>query len=372
MLRVVVFILLAAEIINAALPPPDKYLVSPKRKSLAEGKLFCQSQNYRIANIEDESTFIQLRNWILTTQQKNKAVSFWTGLTVSPHKGREQFPILTDGRQGKFNLWTTSAQLPSEDPSRTFVLVTISNMATESGLWNTKPEIKRRVICEKKDDVDECAEGTDNCHENGVCRNLQGSFECQCRPGYEGDGITCTPKEPCIKDITSKLRSAFKNADSDHDGSIHIEDLEKLLNEMGIQPSLAELIDLVAELDPDDDGRINYIDFLEFMLKEEQEDDPTSKIEDAFDKQDTDNDGVILTTELGPVLQKPGITPTKQQLLDLMKVLDKNKDNRIAKQDYLRTMQVFIKHGDVLCSVVNCGDNGSCKEGMCTCTNGYS
>jgi len=348
------------------IPEKDKYLVSPTRKSLSDGRMFCESANYRIANIPDESTYIQIRNWILSTQLRTKAVSFWTGLTVSPNKGREQFPILTDGRQGTFNLWTTSAQLPSEDPSRKFVLVTISSLATESGLWNTKQAIKRRVICEKKKDIDECAEGTHNCHENAVCRNRKGSFTCQCKSGYEGDGVTCTPKEPCIKDITEKTGSAFENADPDRNGSIHIEDLEKVLKEMGIEPSLAELIDLVAELDPDDDGRINYIDFLEFVLKEEQGEDPTSKIEDAFDEQDTDNDGVILTTKLGPVLQKLGVTPTKQQLLDLMKAMDPSSTNRIAKDNFMQTMQLFIENG-VVCTKT-CQNNGRCLGNICDCT----
>ena len=40
-------------------------------------------------------------------------------------------------------------------------------------------------------DIDECSRGTDNCDLNADCRNTQGSFQCVCREGYEGNGVTC-------------------------------------------------------------------------------------------------------------------------------------------------------------------------------------
>ena len=40
-------------------------------------------------------------------------------------------------------------------------------------------------------DINEC--DLNVCHEDANCTNTIGSFECQCRPGYSGDGImTCS------------------------------------------------------------------------------------------------------------------------------------------------------------------------------------
>ena len=42
-------------------------------------------------------------------------------------------------------------------------------------------------------DVDECENGTDNCHANANCTDTVGSFSCSCLPGYRGDGVlACT------------------------------------------------------------------------------------------------------------------------------------------------------------------------------------
>ena len=51
-------------------------------------------------------------------------------------------------------------------------------------------------VCE---DVDECLLGND-CDENSICTNLQGSYTCACVSGYFGDGKTCQ-KGSCAEDM---------------------------------------------------------------------------------------------------------------------------------------------------------------------------
>lgn len=42
-------------------------------------------------------------------------------------------------------------------------------------------------------DIDECAQTTPPCGANADCKNNPGSFECKCKVGFSGDGMTCTP-----------------------------------------------------------------------------------------------------------------------------------------------------------------------------------
>lgn len=39
--------------------------------------------------------------------------------------------------------------------------------------------------------VDECLEGTDTCDPNATCTDVPGGYECECLPGFVGDGWTC-------------------------------------------------------------------------------------------------------------------------------------------------------------------------------------
>ena len=40
-------------------------------------------------------------------------------------------------------------------------------------------------------EIDECALNIDNCHTEATCVNIPGSFECNCRDGFIGDGVNC-------------------------------------------------------------------------------------------------------------------------------------------------------------------------------------
>lgn len=41
-------------------------------------------------------------------------------------------------------------------------------------------------------DVDECSLEKHECHADADCRNGNGTYHCECRDGYTGDGLNCT------------------------------------------------------------------------------------------------------------------------------------------------------------------------------------
>ena len=47
-------------------------------------------------------------------------------------------------------------------------------------------------------DIDECSLKTHNCHPAANCRNSWGSYECECKTGYKGDGYSCGGKSNYI------------------------------------------------------------------------------------------------------------------------------------------------------------------------------
>ena len=49
-------------------------------------------------------------------------------------------------------------------------------------------------LCLLTADVNECMEGTHDCHPQATCQNAEGSFTCSCNPGFTGNGSSCTGK----------------------------------------------------------------------------------------------------------------------------------------------------------------------------------
>jgi len=48
-------------------------------------------------------------------------------------------------------------------------------------------------------DIDECAEGLDNCALHASCVNTIGSFTCSCDAGFISNGTDCLDIDECIE-----------------------------------------------------------------------------------------------------------------------------------------------------------------------------
>jgi len=54
-------------------------------------------------------------------------------------------------------------------------------------------------MCGFLSDIDECAAGTDMCHQEANCTNTDGNYTCTCNSGYTGDGLECSGKCSYVK-----------------------------------------------------------------------------------------------------------------------------------------------------------------------------
>ncbi|XP_062052517.1 signal peptide, CUB and EGF-like domain-containing protein 2 isoform X3 [Lepus europaeus] len=51
------------------------------------------------------------------------------------------------------------------------------------------------------EEVDECAQGLDDCHADALCQNTPTSYKCSCKPGYQGEGRQCQDIDECENEL---------------------------------------------------------------------------------------------------------------------------------------------------------------------------
>lgn len=57
-------------------------------------------------------------------------------------------------------------------------------------------------------DIEECGQGTHNCHPQSICTNTPGSFTCSCKDGYTGDGVSCSDIDECTNGVHDRHQDA--------------------------------------------------------------------------------------------------------------------------------------------------------------------
>lgn len=58
-------------------------------------------------------------------------------------------------------------------------------------------------------DIDECGNGSHDCHQNAICTNTAGLYNCSCLPGYIGDGSQCRGIVPISSTMEVEIDLAF-------------------------------------------------------------------------------------------------------------------------------------------------------------------
>ena len=62
------------------------------------------------------------------------------------------------------------------------------------------------LITDSFADINECVLGLDNCDHNATCHDSDGSYDCYCNSGYEGDGFSC--ESELMRDLNLSIQDA--------------------------------------------------------------------------------------------------------------------------------------------------------------------
>lgn len=133
-----------------------------------------------------------------------------------------------------------------------------------------------------------------------------------------------------------ELRTAFDLLDTNQDGKITPEELNMMLNKLGILVKEDVAQDLIKCASHAGDELIDENEFLHWVKRiqalrpDEQVDDETAKnVMAAFKVFDSDNDGFITRDELRKAMETIGETVTEEQLTEFIEMADIDKDGKI-------------------------------------------
>jgi len=152
------------------------------------------------------------------------------------------------------------------------------------------------------------------------------------------------------EDLTSYLKELFDMADENNDQVLQPHEFYRLLMTAGFDLTEDEISELVAEVDLNEDGVLDYEEYIPCMAKLIAErkavshmqtalqTDPAlleTYLKDLFQIADSNGDGALDTAEVSRLLSLSGLKISKSQLTNIMIAADSNMDGVIQFEEFV-------------------------------------
>ncbi|KAI8072601.1 calmodulin [Gongronella butleri] len=140
------------------------------------------------------------------------------------------------------------------------------------------------------------------------------------------------------QDQITELREAFDLFDRDHNGYIDTKELGAVMKSLQMNPSEAELQDMINEADADGNGTMDFNEFLTLMAKKQRDTDAAQELLQAFKVFDKDGNNYISRDELRQVMDSVGERLSQAQLDEMIQEADIDGDGRINYEEFVKMM----------------------------------
>lgn len=135
-----------------------------------------------------------------------------------------------------------------------------------------------------------------------------------------------------------ELKEAFAIYDLDGDGTITTRELGSVMRALGLNPTEAEILNFIKEVDLDNSGSINFDEFAVLMVDKIKDIDSEEDVIAAFKVFDMENKGYITQHELRHVMTNLGEKLSDQEISDMMREADADGDGKINYEDFVKIM----------------------------------
>lgn len=133
-----------------------------------------------------------------------------------------------------------------------------------------------------------------------------------------------------------QLHDIFKRFDMDHDGSLTQLELAALLRSLGLKPAGDQIHVLLASIDANANGSIEFEELVDAILPDmnEQVLINQDQLMEVFRSFDRDGNGYITAAELAGQMAKMGQPLTYRELSEMMREADTNGDGVISFSEF--------------------------------------
>jgi calmodulin len=140
------------------------------------------------------------------------------------------------------------------------------------------------------------------------------------------------------EDKITECREVFDLFDKDKDGSITTKELGDVMRALGANPTNAELQEMIAEVDKDNSGKIEFNEFLDLFARKMKDPDTEEDLIEAFKIFDKDGSGSISASELRHVMTTLGEKLTEEEADEMIREADTNGDGYIDYVEFVKIM----------------------------------
>ncbi|KAI9503594.1 calmodulin-like 3 [Coemansia spiralis] len=139
------------------------------------------------------------------------------------------------------------------------------------------------------------------------------------------------------EDQASNFREAFSLFDQDNDGYISAQELGAVMRSLNKFPTERELEDMIAEIDRDNNNKIDFAEFVTLMARHEKDDtNKEAEILEAFRVFDIDGNGKIDADELRRIMTSIGEKLTEEEVEEMIREADVDGDNAINYEEFAK------------------------------------
>ncbi|PSR86741.1 Calmodulin-3 like [Actinidia chinensis var. chinensis] len=139
-------------------------------------------------------------------------------------------------------------------------------------------------------------------------------------------------------DQIAEFKETFSFFDKDGDGCITTKDLGTVMRSLGLNPTEAELQDMINGADADGNGAVYFPGFLNMMARKMKDTAYEEELKEAFRVFDKDQNGFFSAADFCHVMTNLGEKLTDEEVEEIIREADADGDGQISYEDFVKVM----------------------------------